>query len=300
MMDAATILVQLVLSGILVGSIYSLTAMGFVITYRSANVFNMAFGQFVLFGAFIAWTFIGSPQSPRLPLPIALVLTLVSIVVFGLVVEWLLFRRMIGRPLQATFILTLGILVFLRGVVMLVWGPNTHVLAKTLPQGPVHLGSIVLSQEYVWSFFLAVVIALALGLLFQRTKLGLAMRAAYDNQVAARCLGVSAKLNSQITWVLCAVIATIGGILIGVVNGINISLGELVMVVLAVVLIGGLDSLIGCILGGLILAVGTNLISYYVGPHLPGIESNFSMILILLVLLIRPSGLLGTRPIERV
>ena len=299
-MDVSTILLQLVLSGILVGSVYSLTAMGFVITYRSANVFNMAYGQFVLFGAFIAWTFIGSPQAPRLPLPIALVLTLVAVVVFGLVVELLLFRRMIGRPLYATFILTLGILIFLRGIVMLVWGPSTHVLAGSVPQGPLHLGSIALSQEYVWSFFLAVIIGLALALLFQRTRLGLAMRAAYDNQVAARCLGVSARLNSQITWVLCAVIATIGGILIGTVNGININLGELVLLVLAVVLIGGLDSLIGCIVGGLILAVGTNLVSYYIGPHIPGFESNFSMILILLVLLIRPSGLLGTRPIERV
>jgi len=299
-MDVATVLLQLVLSGILVGSVYSLTAMGFVITYRSANVFNMAYGQFVLFGAFIAWSFIGSPQDPRFPMPIALTLTFISVVVFGLVVERLLFRRMIGRPLYSTFVLTLGILIFLRGIVMLIWGPSTHVLARTVPQGPVYLGSIVLSKEYVWSFFLAVSIALLLGLLFRYTKLGLAMRASYDNQVAARCLGVSAKLNSQITWVLCAVIATIGGILIGTVNGININLGEMVLLVLAVVLIGGLDSLIGCIVGGMILAIGTNLVSYYISPHIPGIDSNFSMILILLVLLIRPSGLMGTRPIERV
>lgn len=299
-MDAITILIQLVLSGILVGSIYSLTAMGFVITYRNANVFNMAYGQFVLIGAFIAWTFIGSPQEPRLPLPIALVLTFISIVFSGLLIERLLFRRMIGRPIYATFIVTLGILVLMRGIVMLIWGPGTHIYNSTIPHGPIHIGNLVLSWEYVWSFILATIIASALGLVFQRTKLGLAMRAIYDNQVAARCLGVNAKRNSQITWVLCILIATVGGILIGTVNGINVTLGETVMVVLAVVLIGGLDSLAGCIFGGLILAVGTNLVSYYLGPIMPGIESNFSTVMILLVVLIRPNGLLGTRPIERV
>jgi len=147
---------------------------------------------------------------------------------------------------------------------------------------------------------LAMIVATALILFFWRTRIGLAMRAAYDDQVAARCLGVSAKLNSQIAWVVSALIATTGGILIASVSGVSMLLSELVMVVLAVVLIGGMDSLIGCIVGGLILAIGQNLSSYYVGPHIPGIETIFSMILILLILLIRPSGLFGTQPIERV
>jgi branched-chain amino acid transport system permease protein len=299
-MDTTTVLLQLVLSGVLVGSVYSLIGMGFVITYRSANVFNIAYGEFVVLGAFLAWTFVGSPESPRFPLPVALALTFVSVVLFGLAVERVLFRRMIGRPLFVTFMLTLGLLALLHGLVMITWGPSTRVLASTVPSGPVRLSGIILAQEFLWSFGLAVIAALAFAFLFRRTKLGLAMRAAYDNQVAARCLGVSAKLNSQITWVLCAVIATVGGILIATVNGVSITLSELVMVVLAVVLIGGLDSLVGCVYGGLVLAIGTNLTSYYLGPHLPGVETIFSMVLILLILLARPAGLMGTRPIERV
>ncbi len=299
-MEAVTNFFQLVLSGVLVGSVYSLTAMGFVITYRTANVFNIAYGQFAVVGAFIAWSFLGSPQSPRFPLPLALLLTAVSVIAFGLVVERTLFRRMIGRPLFATFILTLGLLALLHGIVMLVWGPSTRVMANTVPTGPIRFAGIVVSQEFVWSFAIAVVAAFAFVFFFRRTRLGLAMRAAYDNQTAARCLGVSARMNSRITWVLCAVIATTGGILMATVNGVSISLSDLVMVVLAVVLIGGMDSLVGCVFGGLILAVGTNLTSYYLSPLLPGIESIFSMVLILLVLLIRPSGLMGTRPIERV
>ena len=299
-MDTFTTLLQLVLSGVLVGSVYGLTAMGFVVTYRSARVFNIAYGQFAVLGAFLAWTFLGSPQSPRSPLAVAVVLTLVAIVAFALAVEHLLFRRMIGRPLFASFVLSLGLLAFLHGVIMIAWGPRTRVLATAVPTGPLNLGNLVVSQEFVWSFAIAVAVTLGLALFFRFTRLGLAMRAAYDNEVAARCLGASASLNSRITWVLSAVIATTGGVLMATVSGVSIGLSELVMVVLAVALIGGMDSLPGCVLGGLVLAVGTNLTSYYLSPLLPGVESIFSMVLILVVLVIRPHGLLGARPIERV
>lgn len=299
-MDATTIVLQLVLSGILVGGIYGLIAMGFVITYRSAQVFNIAYGQFAVVGAFIAWTFIGSPSEPRLPLPIALPLTLIAAVVLGLIIERVIFRHMIGRPIFATFMITLGLLAILNSAVMIVWGPKTRALATTIPKGPVYLGDIVLAKEYIWSFGLAVVVVIALVLFFRLTKMGLAMRAAYEDQVAARCLGVSAKLNAKLAWVLCTVIATVGGILIASVTGVSMLLSELVMLVLAVVLIGGLDSFVGCIVGGLILAIGHNLASYYLGPYLSGIESIFGMVLILVILLIRPTGLFGTRPIERV
>jgi branched-chain amino acid transport system permease protein len=173
-------------------------------------------------------------------------------------------------------------------------------LATIIPKGPVNIGDIVLSQEYIWSFVLAIIAAAAFVFFFRYTRLGLAMRAAYDNQVAARCLGVSAALNSQIAWIMCSVIATIGGILIASVSGVSIMLSEMVMVVLAVVLIGGLDSLIGCILAGLILGISTNLVGFYLSPILPGIGSFFTMILIMLILIIRPTGLFGTKPIERV
>jgi branched-chain amino acid transport system permease protein len=299
-MDATTILLQLLLSGVLVGGVYGLVAMGFVITYRSAGVFNIAYGQFAVIGAYMAWTFIGSPSAPRLPLPLAYGLTIIAAITFGLIVERVLFRHMIGKPIFATFMITLGLLAVLHSIVMLVWGPNTTAIATAIPKGPVNLGGIVLAQEHLWSFALAIILALILILFFRRTRLGLAMRAAYEDQLAARCLGVSAELNSKIAWIMCAVIATIGGILIASVSGISMMLSEMVLLVLAVVLIGGLDSITGCIIGGLILAIGHNLTSYYLEPLLPGIASVFSMILILVILMVRPTGLLGMRPIERV
>ena len=299
-MSTTTILLQLVLSGILVGSVYGLIAMGFVITYRNAQVFNIAYGQFAVVGAFIAWTFLGSPSAPRLPLPLALLLTIIVAILFGLVVERFLFRHMIGKPIFATFMISLGLLAVLNSLVTIIWGPQTLALSTTIPKGPVNLGEIVLGREYIWSFCLAIVLVVALVLFFRRTRLGLAMRAAYEDQVTARCLGVSAKMNARLAWALSAVIATTGGILIASVSGVSMMLSELVMVVLAVVLIGGLDSFVGCIVGGFILAVGNNLTAYYLGTYVPGIESIFGMSLILIVLLFRPSGLFGAKPIERV
>jgi branched-chain amino acid transport system permease protein len=294
----------------MVGSIYSLIGMGFVITYRTTNVFNIAYGQFAVLGAFIAWSFIGSPPGPsaslqpvtRLILPLAIPLTVICVIVFGLLVERLLFRRMIGKPVFVTFMLGLGLLVLLRGLIMLMWGGGgLRALAPTIPVGSMTIGNIPIRKELFWSFGLALFGALAFLFFFKKTRLGLAMRAIYDNQIAARCLGVSARLNSQIAWVLCALIATAGGVLIAVGGtGVSMGLENLVLVVLAVVLIGGLDSLLGSVVGGLILAIGNNLAIYYSANYIPGFDSIFKMILILLILLIRPHGLMGTKPIERV
>lgn len=294
------VLLQLVLSGILVGGVYGLIAMGFVIVYRNALVFNIAYGEFAVLGAFLAWTFLGSPEAPRLGLPLGLALIFLSSIAFGLLVERLLFRKMIGKSVMASFMMTLGLLAVVYSAVMLFWGPLTLALYPVFPKGSVALGAISLPTEYIWSFALAVVLAIALTMFFRGTRLGLAMRAAYDNQVSARALGVSVTLSAQVAWVLCAVIATTGGILIASVSGVSMALSELVMVVLGVVLLAGLDSLGGCMVGGLIIAIGQNLTSYYIGPYLPGTESVFTMVMILLILLFRPSGLFGVRPIERV
>jgi len=291
---------QLLLSGILSGGVYGLVAMGFVIMYRSGHVFNMAYGQFAAVGAFVAWTFLGSPSAPRLPLPLALLLTLLFAIGLGLFVERVLFRRLIGRPVFASFMVTLGLLAVMHALIMVIWGPHTLPLAATFPKGPVNLGEITLPQEYLWSFSIAVLLVVGFAFFFRRTKLGLAIRAAYDNQIAARCLGVSATLNSQIAWALGTVFATVGGILFASVQGVNIALSEIAMSVLAVVLLGGLDSLIGCVVGGLLLAVGGNFVSYYLGQVFTGIGEVFGVLLILVVLLIRPNGLFGAKPIERV
>jgi branched-chain amino acid transport system permease protein len=295
-----TIILQLIIAGVLVGGVYGLIAMGFVVVYRSSQVFNMAYGQFATIGAFMAWTFMGSPAAPRLPLPLALLCTLLFAIAFGLVIERLLFRRLIGKPLFIAFALTLGLLAVLDSVIMMVWGPRAQAFAQTFPRTPIFLGDIVITQEHLWSFAIAAVIVLAFTIFTRRTKLGLAMRAAQDNQIAARCLGVSARLNSQIAWVMCTILATMGGILIAMTTGVSLGLSSLVLVALSIVLLGGLDSMLGCLVGGLILAIGSNLMAYYADPLLPGVSGILGTVLILVILIIRPSGLFGSKPVERV
>ncbi len=290
----------MVLSGVLVGGIYGLIAMGFVVVYRSGRVFNMAYGQFAVVGAFIAWTFLGSPNALRLPLALGILCTLLFAVAFGLIVERVIFRHMIGKPVFISFIMTLGLLAMLNSLIMIIWGPKTQILVKMVPAGRVDFAGISLSKEYLWTFVIAVVIMGVFMFFFQRTRLGLAIRASYCNQVAARCLGVSAKLNAQIAWVLCTILATMGGILLGMVQGVSTNLSQLVMVVLVVVLMGGMDSIIGCIVGGLILAIGQNLANYYLNSYLPGFDSVFGVILILIILIFRPNGIFGIKPVERV
>ncbi len=295
-----TTILQLIISGVLIGTIYGLIAMGFVIVYRTGRVFNMAYGQFAVLGAYVTWTFLGSPNSPHLPVPLAILCTLLFAIIFGLFIERVIFRHMIGKPVFTSFIMTLGLLAVLNSAVMLIWGPQPKVLAQTVPTGSINFAGITLSQEHIWTFVIALVIMGAFLFFFHRTRLGLAIRASYSNQVVARSLGVSARLNAQIAWVLCSILATLGGILIGSVQGVSTTLSSMVMVVLIVVLIGGMDSITGSIVGGLILVIGQNFADYYLGSLLPGIGQVFGVILILIILLFRPNGIFGAKPVERV
>jgi branched-chain amino acid transport system permease protein len=291
---------QLTISGLLVGGVYGLIAMGFVTVYRSIKVFNMAYGQFAVLGAYMAWTFLGSSGSPRLPLALGILCTLAFAVIFALFIEWAVFRRLIGKPVFASFIITLGLMAIINSLVMVIWGPQPKGLQEIVPKGIYELGGIIISKEYLWTFVIALILMIGFAIFFQKTRLGLAIRASNNNQTAARLLGVSAKFNSRIAWIFCTLLATLGGILIASVQGVSSSLAELVLVVLVVVLIGGMDSLAGCIAGGLVLAIGNNLSSYYLDPYLPGLSTIFGVILILLILLFRPNGIFGFKPVERV
>jgi branched-chain amino acid transport system permease protein len=291
---------QLAISGVLVGGVYGLIAMGFVTVYRGTRVFNMAYGQFAVLGAYMAWTFLGSSAEPHLPMALGILCTLAFAVVFALFIEWAVFRRLIGKPIFASFIITLGLMAIINSMVMVIWGPQAKALQEIVPKGALNLGSIVISKEYLWTFVISLIIMVGFAIFFQKTRLGLAIRASNNNQTAARLLGVSSTFNARMAWIFCTLLATLGGILIASVQGVSSSLAELVLVVLVVVLIGGMDSLSGCIAGGLVLAIGNNLSSYYLDPYLPGVSSIFGVILILLILLFRPNGIFGFKPVERV
>jgi len=291
---------NLVLSGILVGGVYGMIALGFVIVYKSSRTINIAYGQFVMLGAYMGWTFVGSETDPRLPVGLGLFLTLVFAVVFGLVVERLLFRRLLGHEMHVGFMLTLGLMGLLNGLALVIWGFDEKGMAPVLPSGTIHLWSMVFHKEYLASFIAAVVFLACFLYFFRRTKLGLAMRAAVDNPPAAQSLGVSIVLNSQIAWVLCSLIATLGGILLATAFGVGPGLSEMVMIVLSISILGGMDSIAGAVVAGLVLGIASNLAAYYGEAHISGISSIVPALLIILTMAIRPFGLLGSRPAERI
>lgn len=299
-----TTFLTLITSGLLVGGVYGMLAQGFVVTYKCVGIFNIAYGQFAALGAFMAWTFMGSEAAPRLPVPVALLFTLLFAVVFGLVLERVIFRRALRFEPQMLmllgFVLSLGVMGLLEGFTMFAWGSQPRPYPDFMPKGPLELGSVVLYKEYIVSFLVAMVLLLGFLYLFTRTKLGLGLRATSDNQQVAQSVGVNTKQSAQLAWILATVIGTTSGILLGVVFGVSPGLSMLTLTAMAVVILGGVDSFPGAVIGGLVLGTTTNLVDHYLESYMSGIGGIWGPVLIFTVLMIRPTGLLGTKRVERV
>jgi len=279
-------------------------AQGFVVTFKCIGIFNIAYGQFAALGAFMAWTFMGSEAAPRLPVPAALVCTFVFAILFGLALERVIFRKVLRMDPQMLllmgFVLSLGLMALLEGFTMFACGSQPRVYQDFMPKGEIELADIVLYKRYLWSCLVAVVLLLAFLYLFARTKLGLGLRASSDSQQVAQSVGVNVKRSAQMAWILSAIIGTTSGILLGTVFGVSPSLANFAMIALAVVILGGLDSFLGAVIGGLILATSTNLVEHYLETYMSGIGSIWAPIIIFIMLMLRPTGLFGIKRVERV
>lgn len=293
-----TTLVQLILSGLMVGSIYSLVALGFVLIYKSSGIVNVAQGQLLLIGAYIAWTFL---VGLNLPVPLALLLTLAVAVVLGALVERLLLRPLIGQPVLAVVMMTIALAAFLDGAATLFWGASARDFPEFIPRAPIRLGEIILSPQHLFSFALAMGLVGIFTLFFQRTPLGLAMRATAEDHQVAQSLGVNVKRVFAMAWIIAAIVSALGGVLLGSINGINLSLSFLGLKVLPVVLLGGLESIPGAILAGPIVGILENLAATYLDPIVGGgVKEVAPFVVLVLVLLFKPYGLFGLHRIERV
>ena len=299
-----TTFITLITSGLLVGGVYGMLAQGFVITYKCVGIFNIAYGQFAALGAFMAWTFMGSEAAPRLPVWAALVCTFLFAIAFGLVLERVIFRRALSFEPQMLmllgFVLSLGLMGLLEGFTMFAWGSQPRPYPDFMPTGPLELGSVVLYKEYIWSCLVAVITLLIFLYLFARTKVGLGLRATSDNQQVAQSVGVNTKQSAQMAWILATIVGTTSGVLLGTVFGVSPGLANLTLVAMAVVILGGVDSFPGAVVGGLILGTSTNLVDHYLESYMSGIGGIWGPICIFLVLMIRPTGLFGARRVERV
>lgn len=294
---------ELLINGLVIGSIYVLVALGFVLIFKASDALNLAQGELVLAGAYVGWAL---AAELGLPFPLAVLGALVFAVFLGRLIERFALRPLIGEPVISVIMVTIGLSSVIRGAIQVAWGVETRVFPPVFSQQPVMIAGLPVSEVYLWSLGLAAALLAGFTLFFRFSRYGIAMRAAADDQQAALSMGISVKLVFGLAWVIAAVVSAVGGILLGTINGINISLTSFGLKVLPVAILGGLDSIPGAIIGGLAIGVLENLSGGYLDPLLQqmgwggGMKEVAPFIILVLVLMVRPYGLFGKPIIERV
>ena len=297
--------IQLLTVGIAVGFVYALLAAGLVLIYRSSGVLNFAQGYLVMVGALFIWSF---ATWLHLPMVLSIVLGLAGAWLLGMIIERLTVRPLVGQPILSTIMMTLGLGIVLVGISTLVWGQfGVTYPSKLLPDGIWHLGSITVSQLHVYSFL--IVGAICAGLIFygRSSKSGLAMQAVADDTQCARTLGVKATSILSLIWALSAIVAATGGYIIGNMVSVQVSTMPLFgFKAIAVMMIGGMESLTGVLCGGLLVGIAEYIASGYLDPLVVaagwggGLKDVFPFLILLIALLVRPYGFFGWKRIERV
>ncbi len=285
-------------TGVMVGGIYALIALGWVLIYKCSGVLNLAMGELTLIGAYVSLSF----YSMGVPFLLSLLFSLIIGFVLGILTERIFLDRMIGEPILAVIMVTVGLSFFFKGCVELLWGTDTRVFTPPVfPLEPIHIGPLIIGQVYLWSFVAAIILLGVFVAFFKYTRWGLAMQATADDEMAALSLGVSARFVYAIAWAIAFMAAGVGGTLLGNINGLNISVGYLGLLVLPAVVLGGLNSVPGAIVGGIIIGVLQNLAGAYLDKYFPGgVKEVAPFVFMVIFLLFKPHGLWGWERIERV
>jgi len=289
---------QALITGIMMGGIYALVALGWTLIYKCSGVLNLAMGELTLIGAYICLTL----YLWGVPFLLALLLTVIIGFILGLITERLFLDKLIGEPVLTVIMVTVGLSFFFRGIIAFIFGTDTVIFdPPVFPMKPIEVGGIIVGQVYIWSFIAAIVLLLVFMAFFQYTRWGLSMQATADDEMAALSLGVSARFVYAIAWGIAFVSAGVGGTLLSNINGLNISVGYLGLLVLPAVVLGGLNSVPGAIVGGIIIGVLQNLSGTYLDRFFPGgVKEIAPFIFMVVILFYKPFGLWGWERIERV
>lgn len=289
---------QQAVTGLMVGSLYALVGASIVLVYKSTHVVSLAHGQLVAFGALFFWLFFGGLG---LPFWISLVPAFVLTALIGLLIERLALRPLIGQPLFAAFLMTFAIFIVLEGVFVLYLKGGSRSLPAFLPAGNLTMYGLSIPINQLIGFCVAVLLFIALSLVFKLTKVGLGMRATAEDHRLAQSVGVSVRNIFSYIWILSALVAAVGGIATANVMDVYYMLPYIGINGLIVAICGGLDSLLGALIAGLLLGVVENVGAGYLDPLVGGgIKDVAAYVVLLLVLLMRPYGLFGLVRIERI
>ena len=285
-------------TGIMVGGIYALVALGWVLIYKCSGVLNLAMGELTIIGAYVTYSF----YQAGVPFVLAVFLTLLVGIVLGFLTERIFLDKLIGEPILAVIMVTVGLSFFFKGMVQFIWGSDTRVFQPAVFDiKPIEVGILKISPVYLWSFILAIVLLIAFVCFFKYTRWGLSMQATADDETAALSLGVSARFVYAAAWAIAFMSAGVGGALLGNINGINISVGYLGLLVLPAVVLGGLNSVPGAIVGGILIGLLQNFSGTYLDGYFPGgVKEIVPFAFMAIFLLFKPYGLWGWERIERV
>jgi branched-chain amino acid transport system permease protein len=295
-MDAIS-LMESAANGALIGLMYSLVAMGIVLIYKSSSVPNLAQGSMTMLAAYVVLAFANSAGAP---IWAAISLAIITMFIIGMAIERVALRRLAGRPIIMILMMTLGLEIFLRAGSMTIWGGTTRPMNLGISDAPLFLGPLLINRAYAFG---AVVTIAMFGffVLFFRSRMGVVLRAISDDYTAAWSVGISVERGVALSWAMSAVVATIAGVLWSSVQGVDQSLAQLLLKGVTVAVLGGLDSIGGALLAGVLLGVVEGIASSVLDPLLGGASRDLvDAAMLILTILIRPHGLFGRHDIERV
>jgi branched-chain amino acid transport system permease protein len=286
-------LFEISLTGVASGGLYALAALAFVLVYKATRVVNIAIGEMLMVGAYLFFTF---AASFALPIWMAVIGAVIGTGLLGAIVERTMIRPLLGEPPISVFMVTVGLASILVGLVEIIWTADQRRLPEFLPKAPIMVGDAFLAPKVFYGALIAAVLIGAVLLVFRFWRGGVALRATASDQAAAYSMGINVPRVFSLAWVASAMIASVAGIMVGAIGGISSSMGVFGLSVLVVVIVGGLDSVLGALVGGVFIGLIEALAGAFLGGEYKLLAT---FIVLVLVLMVRPYGLFGTHEIER-
>jgi branched-chain amino acid transport system permease protein len=291
-------LFQLLVTGAIIGTLYGVVAMSFVLIYKASKVVNFAQGEFLLVGAWVCWYFLIEFQ---VPFWLGFPLTLAFLFLFGVILQIVILRPMIGEPIISVIMVTIGLSILFQALMKWIFGVSPQAYPQIFEAQSVGFLGVEIRTVYILSIIVSLIIMGAFAWFFKQSRMGLAMRATAFDQQAAQSLGVSVKAVFALAWAISAMVSAVAGIVVGVVNGVSSDLSFFGIKVFPAVILGGLDSIVGAVIGGLIIGLLEHIAVYfdlYLG--IGNLQEIVPFYVLIIILMIKPYGLFGTRDIERV
>ena len=297
MLEELQFALALVVSGLSIGLMYSLIALGFVLVYKATDAINFAQGEFVMLAGFVAAVALGG----KIPVLAAVAVAVIVMVLFSFALERVVLRPLLGRPIVAVIMATIGLGAMLRGLPPITVGGETRAISLPIGDTPIEFGPIALPPVQVLGVVVTLAFLAGFTWFFLKSRMGVAMRAVADNQQVAMAMGINVERYFALAWAMAGTVSALGGVIWGSMLGVDVHLALVGLKVFPVVILGGLDSIVGAVIGGLIVGVVESLAAGYLDPYVGGGTKDFApYVLMILMLMFKPYGMFGTHRIERV